>query len=206
MNDQGPPTLAELEDKEVRVTLGQQTQAMTPSTDNEEYAAVLCLRELSIEPDASDSVGIVAVDGRSRDNEKREADAAELQDHLLAHCVGLIASPPDLYKFGAALREHLKVEIAAETAAQLLGLEEADADLSRALTSALFGTIATSLGPTYLDVGLHAIASFVHSYPSFKDAIKKDAWEPPFGEHTTYKPAKVSRGQDQRAKEAEAPA
>jgi hypothetical protein len=95
-------------------------------------------------------------------------------------------SPPDWYRAGAVIRDHLQLEIDPGRVAEMLGLDLADEDTARAVLSALLGTFATSLDGIDLEPLVFALATFIRAHPRFADLTIKDEWHLPFGPNTAY--------------------
>jgi hypothetical protein len=102
-------------------------------------------------------------------------------------------SPPDWYKAGAAIWDHLGFEIDNEWTAEMLGLKHADDALTRACQAALLNVLATGGEGEDLESAMFGLASLVHSHPRFADVTIADAWHLPFGENTAYQPLRVGQ-------------
>ncbi|NLS69351.1 hypothetical protein E3H11_10550 [Bradyrhizobium brasilense] len=157
-----------------------------PVEDLKGDEAVAMLRLPNEEPDPSESKVVIALNRRTTTEPASEI-SPEVMERFWESCLNrLQPTALDWLKAGGTMWDHLKLELAPEWTAELLGLEKVDADIERASQAALFGALATRVSPVDLDTVLYALGIFIHTHPFFADAVRKGVWHLPYGEDTVY--------------------
>jgi hypothetical protein len=151
-----------------------------PRTD-----ATLMLRAQSDEPDPTDGKIIVAV-SRKTLTEDLAALVTELNDLWAKACSRVSRPNVGWCKAGAVMWDQASIEVPPEWIGFIMSLKSVDANMARATMAAMFGAVATTVGPVDFDSILHALTTFVHAHPAFAGVTMDGEWNPPFGEDTVY--------------------
>jgi hypothetical protein len=151
------------------------------------------------EPDPGKDRCLVAVDRRAHKGPPDEISVQAMGEFWSSRLRYMRPSPPDWYKAGAVIWDHLGFEVGTEWTAMMLGLDHADDDMTRACQAALFNAFAAGGDGVDLEPVLLALATFVHTHPCFSNVTPKITWHLPFGENTAYQAIRV-RTKTPRAK------
>jgi hypothetical protein len=167
-----------------------------------EGTVLAMIRMPNPEPDPGKNRRLVAMDRGSykgRPEEISDESLAEFWSSRLRHTR---ACPPDWYKAGGVIWDHLGFVVENEWTAMMLGLDHADEAMTRACQAALFNAFATAADGVDLESVLLALATFVHAHPRFSDVAPNIAWYLPYGGNTAYQalPYRIPKATRTRAK------
>lgn len=138
------------------------------------------------QPNPTEGVSLVIVDKASHKG-KPEEISIERMAKFWKSCLRRIRRwSLDVYTAGAAICDDLEVSVSPDLTAELLGLGQADAALTRAHQAALVGAFVSNPGTTDLETVNVAIASFVHAHPAFAHLVEEEKWHRPYGDRTAY--------------------
>ena len=155
-----------------------------PKSDEME---LMMFRRPNEEPDPGKDHFLVAVDRRNFKGQSEDNSLEILSGFWETMLDHIRAMPADWFKAGAVIWDHLGFEISSEWTAGMLGLEHADADMTRASQAALFSAVLTCPAGADLETVLFALATFIHAHPRLADSTVKDPWHLPYGESTVYR-------------------
>jgi hypothetical protein len=147
--------------------------------------ARLMLRAKSDTPDPTDGKIIVAVDRKTL-TEDPVALVDDLNDFWATACSRVSRPNVSWCKAGAVMWDQASIEVPPEWIGFVMSLKSVDANMARATMAAMFGAVATTVGPVDFDSILHALTTFVHAHPAFSGVTMDGEWNPPFGEDTVY--------------------
>jgi hypothetical protein len=139
------------------------------------------------EPNPTEGVSLVFVDRTKHAGPPEEIALAAVRD-LWGECLNHIRPmTPDFLKVGSVVLDDLDMRSEPDWAAGLLGLKKGDANIARALNSALIGTFISNPKKTDLEDIVVAIGNFIHALPTFSKLVMPGKWQPPYGNRTAYK-------------------
>jgi hypothetical protein len=166
--------------------LGSANWSGPDSPSQSDQMVLSMLRLPNPEPDPGKNCNLVAVNRQTHKGPADDVSSEKMGEFWASMLCYLRPSPPEWFKAGAVIWDHLEFEVDAEWTAGMLGLAHADNDMTRACQAALFGASVTGAEGAVIEAVLFALASFVHAHPHFAGVILDGAWHLPFGKDTAY--------------------